>query len=66
MGAAIRRNVFVAPVLGSEIWTPKRGPALGLFLVVSAYPFVRRRVQACWSKRPRITFFDAGPSWATT
>ena len=36
MGAAITRNVFGAPVLGSNFRTPKRGPAFGFFLVVSA------------------------------
>ena len=31
VGALIRRNGFAAPVLGSEIWTPKRGPTNVVF-----------------------------------
>ena len=70
VGALIRRNGFAAPVLGSEIWTPKRGPTnvvfFPTFLGVSACAFnALRRGQACWSKRSRVTFFDDAPSEAT-
>ena len=69
VGALIRRKGFAAPVLGSEIWTPKRGPTnvvFPTFLGVSACAFnALRRGQACWSKRSRVTFFDDAPSEAT-
>ena len=62
-------NGFAAPVLGSEIWTPKRGPTnvvFPTFLGVSACAFNGlRRGQACWSKRSRVTFFDDAPSETT-
>ena len=54
-------------------WGPKFGPQNGvrptyfsIFFGVSACVFnALRRGQACWSKRSRVTFFDAAPSEAT-
>ena len=45
----------VAPVLGSEIWTPKGGPTNVFFRVVRAFPFnACRCVQAPSSKHSRV------------
>ena len=52
-----KKECIRPPRFGVQIRAPKRGPALGLFLLVSAHPFARRRVQACWLKRSPLAHY---------
>ena len=48
VGALIRRNGFAAPVLGSEIWTPKRGPTNVVFSHIFGRFSVRLQRPQTW------------------
>ena len=48
VGALITRNGFAAPVLGSEIWTPKRGPTNVVFSHIFGRFSVRLQRPQTW------------------
>ena len=71
VGALINRNGFAAPVLGSEIWTPKRGPTNVVFSHIFGRFSVRLQRPQTWPSMlvetlaRYSTFFDDAPSEAT-